>query len=166
MSLQRWDPYREMRTMRSLMDRFFEEPYRVLGLGEGEEARSMRVDMHETENEVVVEAALPGVKPEDCDISLRDDAITVSGEIKQERKEEEEGQVYLRERYYGKFQRTIPLPSPVDADGAEATFHDGILRVVMPKTEEQKARRISIKSDSEKHHKPEIEAKGRTKDTQ
>jgi HSP20 family protein len=164
MSLQRWDPYREMRTMRNLMDRFFEEPYRLLGMGEGEESRTMRVDMRETENEIVLEAALPGVKAEDCDISLRDDSITVSGEIKSERKEEEEGQIYLQERYYGKFQRTIPLPSSVNADKVEATFHDGILRVVMPKTEEQKPRRISIKSGSEKSHQPEIEAKGRTKD--
>ena len=164
MSLQRWDPYREMRTMRNLMDRFFEEPYRLLRMEEGEESRTMRVDMHETENEIVLEAALPGVKAEDCDISLRDDSITVSGEIKSERKEEEEGQVYLQERYYGKFQRTIPLPSPVNADKVEATFHDGILRVVMPKTEEQKPRRISIKTGSERSHQPENEAKGRTKD--
>ncbi len=162
MSLQRWDPYREMRTMRNLMDRFFEEPYRVFGRSEMEESRSMRVDMHETENEIVLEAALPGVKPEDCDISLRDDAITVSGEIKSEHKQEEEGQVYLRERYYGKFQRTIPLPSTVNADKTEATFKDGILRVVMPKSEEQKPHRISIKS--EKSDQPEIEAKGRTKE--
>jgi HSP20 family protein len=163
MSLQRWDPYREMRSMRRMMDRFFEEPYRLLGMGEGEESRSMRVDMHETENEIVIEAALPGVKPEDCDISLRDDSITVSGEIKSERKEEEEGQVYLQERYYGRFQRTIPLPTPVNADKAEATFHDGILRVVMPKSEEQKARHISIKSGSEKPQKPAIEAEGHEK---
>jgi HSP20 family protein len=163
MSLQRWDPYREMRTMRNLMDRFFEEPMRLMGMQEGEESRSMRIDMHETENEIVLEAALPGVKPEDCDISLRDDTITISGEIKSERKEEEQGQVYLQERYYGRFQRTIPLPTHVKADEAQATFHDGILKVTLPKSEEQKARHISIQSGSQQHRQ-EIEAKGRAKD--
>lgn len=159
MTILRWDPYREMRAMRQMMNRMFEEPFRMMEPGMEEESRSMRVDLRETENEVMLEAALPGVKPENVDITVREDSINISGEIMSEHKEEERGQVYLQERYYGKFQRTIPLPAHVDSEKAEATFQDGILRVMLPKTEEQKARHIAIKSGSGKGRRKEIETK-------
>ncbi len=104
-------------------------------------------DVTETDDGIEVAVELPGMSVEDVDISLSGDVMTIRGEKKLEHEEKRRG-VYLSERSYGAFARTIPLPPGVDADKAEARFDKGVLRVSLPKTSEAKARvrRIPVKA--------------------
>jgi HSP20 family protein len=108
---------------------------------------SVPVDMYEKNGDFVVRTDLPGIKAEDIDISINDDALTIKGEFEKEKDEESEN-VHFQEIRYGKFQRTVKLPGSVDPDQVEATFEDGVLRLTMPKTEESKPKQISVKSRS------------------
>lgn len=102
------------------------------------------VELSEDKNNLVVTAELPGLKKEDIDVTLLDGVLTISGERKQERKVEDEGGVHRSERYFGRFERTITLPSEVAADGVKADYKDGLLTVTLPKTEAAKPKKIGI----------------------
>jgi HSP20 family protein len=102
------------------------------------------VDVYETEDSVVVEAACPGIKPEDVDISITGDTLTIKGETKFEEKVEREN--YIRqERRYGSFCRAVTLPGGLENDKAEADFEDGVLTITFPKSEEMKPKSIKVK---------------------
>jgi len=103
------------------------------------------LDVIETDDGYIVKASLPGVNPEDIDITFSDNILTIQGEIKED-VEEEQGRYLLRERRFGLFQRSIALPERVDADKIEATYEDGVLVLFIPKVEEIKPKRISIKT--------------------
>ncbi len=147
-ALVRWDPVREMRLLRDMMDRLFEETFAPVAERTGlTESLSLvpRVDMYETDNEIVVKATLPGVKPEDLDITVTGNVLTIKGEVKEEEKEENAN--YIRqERLYGMFRRDLTLPVEVDVDKAEATFENGILTLRLPKVEAAKPKRLAIKA--------------------
>ena len=96
-------------------------------------------DVTETEKSVDVSIELPGMTEKDIDISLTNDAMTIRGEKKIEHEEERKG-VYMSERSYGSFYRTVPLPAGTDADKADATFKNGVLTVSLPKTAEAQAK--------------------------
>ena len=141
--LTRWDPFRDLVSMRRAMDRLMEN-----SLGEDREVTSewgLPLDVVEDENDFIVKASLPGVKPDDLDITYSKGMLTIKGEIKDE-SETTKGQYHLRERRYGLFTRTINLPSSVKAEDIQADYHDGILELKMPKTEEVKPKRIPIQS--------------------
>jgi HSP20 family protein len=146
--LVRWDPFRDMVSLRDAMNRLFEESF-VAPLGtqvfrrEGAEALAM--DVYETDNELVVESSLPGVKPEEVDISVTGNTLTIKAETKKEEEKDEKGKYYCRERRYGLFQRSVSLPVEVYANKAEAVFDNGVLKLTLPKTEAQKPRKIAIK---------------------
>jgi HSP20 family protein len=133
--------------MNRLFDGFFGrsalEPFG--GLGEGWGLFSPRVDVAETDKEVVVSAELPGLDDEDIDVSLSRGMLTISGEKKQEK--EKKGRNYYRvERSYGSFRRSVRLPAEVDTGKVDAVFRKGVLTITLPKTAEAKARkRIAIK---------------------
>jgi HSP20 family protein len=103
-----------------------------------------RVDILDHDNEIEVQAALPGVKKEDLDVTVTDQAITIRSSSRQEKKEEEKGKYFRREIVQGQFQRTLPLPENVDGEKANASFKDGILKVSIPKTEKSKRKTIEI----------------------
>lgn len=103
-----------------------------------------RVDILDHDNDVEVQAALPGVKKEDLEVSVTDQAITIRTSTKEEKKEEEKGKYFRREIAQGQFQRTVSLPENVDGEKANASFKDGILKVTIPKTEKSKRRNIEI----------------------
>lgn len=103
-----------------------------------------KVDVIETDAEVKVNAALPGVKKEDLDVTLSSQTITIKASTKKEEKEEK-GEFYRREIRRGEFQRTVTLPAPVDTDKAKASFKDGMLEIVLPKLEKSKRKSIQIK---------------------
>jgi HSP20 family protein len=105
---------------------------------------SPAIDIYEEENDVVVKAELPGMKKEDLDISLSEDAITIAGEKKSEHKTERKG-FYRHESSYGSFCRTMALPVDVQTDKVKADFKDGILEIRLPKTEEAKKKEVKIK---------------------
>jgi len=145
--LVRRDPFREMISLREAMDRLLDEALtRPLGLSLGENVAWVpQIDMYQTDEDVVVKATIPGVKPEDLHITITGDVLTIRGEIKAE--EEVEGATYhLRERRYGTFSRSLPLPVPVVADKAKAEFENGILTLTLPKAEEVRPKTISIKT--------------------
>ena len=102
------------------------------------------LDMRETESEVVVDVEIPGLEPEELDISVTDNTLTVRGERRSE-KEEGKGDYHLSERHYGSFVRSVALPAPVDPDKATASQKSGVVTVTLPKTEKAKAKKIKVK---------------------
>jgi HSP20 family protein len=103
------------------------------------------VDVAETDTEYKVTAELPGLEEKDVELTLRDNALTLSGEKRDEREEKNEGRYYA-ERFVGRFSRTIPLPVEVDAEKVGAAFKNGVLTVVLPKNEQARdtSKRIPI----------------------
>jgi HSP20 family protein len=103
-----------------------------------------RVDILDHDNDIEVQAALPGVKKEDLEVSVTNQTITIRSCTKEEKKTEEKGKYFRREISRGEFQRTLSLPDNVDGDKAKASFKDGILKVTVPKTEKSKRKSIEI----------------------
>jgi len=101
--------------------------------------------MHQTTNDVVVKASLPGFKPEEVDISITGDTLTIKGAHNEEQEVKEENYFY-KERNYGTFSRSILIPVPVKSDKAEAVFEDGVLTLTLPKIEEVKPKQIKVKA--------------------
>jgi HSP20 family protein len=146
-----------MSNLRRAMDRVFEDfmPTRSL---RGDAELTFPIDLSETENEVVVKAVLPGVKPNDVDISVTENVLTIKGQAQSEQTEEKEN-YYRREIRYGAFARSIPLPTRVNHEQAGAEFHDGILTVRLPKAEEVRPKTIRIRAKGEQ---PELAGAGST----
>lgn len=146
-SLVRWAPARDLVTLREAMDRLFEESFvrPPRGMLNQRGAESLAVDMYETDEAVVVKSAIPGIDPDDLNISITGDTLTIKGETKAEEKIEEENYI-CRERCYGAFSRSMTVPVPIVADEAEADFENGILTLTLPKAEEVKPKAIEIKA--------------------
>ena len=148
MSIVRYDPFRDLRNLQHEVNRLFTGN---LGTGFDEEgiARgswSPNVDIYENKDQIVLEAELPGMSRQDFDLSVENNVITLRGERHFEKKDETDN--YHRvERAYGSFTRSFTLPNTVSAEGATAEYQNGVLRVVLPKREETKARRIEIKGE-------------------
>jgi HSP20 family protein len=126
------------------MDQLFEESV-VRPRSADATPRALAVDMYETEEAVVVKTAVPGADPEDIDISITGDSLTIKGEFKADQ-EIEEADCICRERAYGAFSRSLTIPVSVEASEAEAEFEDGILTLTLPKAEELKPKAIEVKS--------------------
>lgn len=144
-SLTRWEPFREMQTFREMMDRFFEEPWldtpRLWTQRDGE--FTLALDVAEDDERYIVTASVPGVDPDQIEVTLTENVLTIKGETKSE-KDVEEKNYHLRERRYGKFSRSVTLPMPVDADAVEATHENGVLTLRLPKAEAVKPKRITV----------------------
>ncbi|RMF35037.1 MAG: Hsp20/alpha crystallin family protein [Chloroflexi bacterium] len=144
--LTRWEPFRELMSLREAMDRLFEESFVRPGFGLlAPAAETLAVDMYETDDAIIVKASIPGIKPEDIDVSVTGDTLTIKGEIEED-KEVKEEQYYRRERRYGSFCRNIPLPVAIQADKAEAEFEYGVLTLRLPKAEAVKPKTIKVKA--------------------
>jgi HSP20 family protein len=153
MTMQRWEPFKEMITLRNAMDKLFEDSFvrPTSWLFNGEGRGTVALDMYQTANDVVVKASLPGFKPEEIDITITGDTLTLKGEHKEEKETKEEN-YFLRERRLDSFSRTITIPVGIKNEKAEATFEDGVLTLTLPKAEEAIPKQIKIKA------KPMIEA--------
>lgn len=136
---------RDVVSLRDAMNRLLEESM-VRPWSMGEELQLPAVDMIDRENEVVVKATLPGMKADDIEVTTVGNTLTIKGEFKEEREEEEEGEYIYRERRYGSFNRSFTLPDEINTDEADAEFEDGVLTLTLPKTETEKQKSISIKS--------------------
>lgn len=146
MTIVRYDPFRDLRTLQEEVNRLFStnltRAFGDEGIGRGAWAPS--VDIYENKDQIVLEAELPGMKQEDFDLSVENNVITLRGERKFEKTDETDN--YHRvERSYGSFTRSFTLPQTVSAEGANAEYSNGVLRVTLPKREETKARRIEVK---------------------
>lgn len=145
MTIERWDPFGEMLSLRDAMNRLFEESvvWPSMTTSQASGRAGLPVDLRETEDQYVLEAALPGVKPEDIDVSVQGNQLRIHAEMKQD--EDKKGERYhFRERRYGQFQRTIALPNNVKPDQVTGEFRNGVLTVTLPKAEEARPRRIQI----------------------
>jgi len=144
--LTRWEPAREMMTLREAMDRLFDDAFtRPLSVRDGWTMASPAIDMYQTDNEVVVKASIPSLKAEDVQINVSGDVLTLKGEVKQE-EERQDKAWHIREHRFGSFERSIALPTDVKSDKAEAMFENGILTITLPKADEVKPRTINIKA--------------------
>ena len=145
-NITRFDPIGEMVSLRSAMDRLFEDSFvspmswRTIS---GGGAVTPPVDVHETPDEVVVTAALPGMKADDVEITITGQNLAIRGEFKAE-EEIDRDQYLYRERRFGSFSRSIQFPVRVQGDRADAKFNDGVLTLRIPKAEEVKPRQIRI----------------------
>jgi HSP20 family protein len=136
--------------MRNLMDRVFEDTF-----GPGQALRndtgaiSLALDVVEKEDGFVIKASVPGIDPDDLDISLTNDVLTIRGEMKADTEIDEE-HYHLRERHYGSFMRSVTLPVPVQSDKVDAAYENGVLTLTLPKAEEVRPKKIAIKANGQK----------------
>ena len=145
---RRGSPMGELLSLRQAMDRLFEESYvRPRGGGhlgiEGQGGQGMPLDVYATREALVVEAALPGVKPDDVEITVTGDTLTISATSAEERRSEDQGVLYQEIRR-GSMSRALTLPENLKADEAQASFENGILRLHIPRAEQARPRQIRI----------------------
>jgi len=142
-NLTRWEPMREMMSLREAMDLLFDDaftrPLSISGV-----SASPAIDMYQTDENVIVKAALPGLNPEDVDITVTGETLTLRGEYKQET-EQNEVNYHIREQRSGSFNRAILLPTDVQSNKARADFENGVLTITMPIAEEVKPKSFTIK---------------------
>ena len=144
MAIERWDPFRDVVSLReamnSLLQDSFVRPATGLAAGGG---GTFPLDVAENENEFVLHAQLPGVKPEEVQITVHGDTVLIRGETKAE--EDRKGQTWhVRERRFGAFQRAVSLNAPIDADKAKADFENGVLTLTLPKAETARPKQIKV----------------------
>jgi len=138
-------PFNELNRIRNEIYRIFEDPFSLAGAASTLfEGWTPAVDVHEEKDRITVRAELPGMKKEDIEVTVVGDTLTIAGERKQE-EEKKEGQTYRSERYLGRFQRTITLPTEVDPNNIQATYKDGVLKITLGKSEQAKRKQIEIK---------------------
>jgi len=131
-------------TLHNELDRLFEGPLAELArTSQLLSGWTPALDMYEDKDNLFVKAELPGMKREEIEVSLHEGTLSISGERKSEGKYQD-AEVYRTERFFGRFQRTVTLPTPVAADKVKAQYKDGILTITLPKTEEAKPKRIDV----------------------
>ena len=148
LDLQNWDPFRQLSTLREEIDRLFDEPLAS--------ARTPQdfwlsggwptMEVHEDRDNLVVTVEVPGMKKEDIDLTLHDGVLSISGERKVDEKYQEAAS-HRTERFVGRFQRSIALPTLVNVDKVDATYQDGVLKITLPKAEEAKPKQITVRAD-------------------
>lgn len=140
--LSNWSANDRLASLRDEVNRLFDFswPSRDSGLFSG---WSPALDVFDDKDNLVVKAELPGLKKEEIELSLHDGVLTISGERKRE-SEKKEGESFRSERYFGKFQRSVTLPTAVDANKVNAAYKDGVLTVELPKAEEAKPKQIAV----------------------
>lgn len=148
MGITRWDPFHELSQMRHQIDRYLDSLWSRGARQEavGAPGQCPRVDIYQTENEVVATAELPGIDAkDDIDVRVDADRLTIRGEIKRSQDHREENSFYT-ERYFGSFTRVIPLPARVRPDQARASYTNGVLEVRMAKSDpgDNQGHRIAI----------------------
>jgi|YNPMSStandDraft_1061717.scaffolds.fasta_scaffold01723_1 HSP20 family protein len=134
-----WSPFKELEDIRQEIDKFFnldsDAPFKI---------NAPAIDIEQDENNIYVKADVPGLTKEDIEIELKDGMLVLRGEKKVE-KETNKKECFRKERWEGKFERTISLPDYIDVEKAEATYNNGVLEIVLPKKEEKKPKKLTLK---------------------
>lgn len=148
MAVERWDPFREMVSLRDAVNTLFQESFvRPNGLTPAGAGAPLPLDIRETPEAFVVQASLPGVGPDDVQVTIHGDTLTIQGEVKAD--EEKQGESWhLRERRRGLFRRTVTLGVPIDSERTVANHEHGVLTLTLPKAESAKPKQIKIGSAS------------------
>jgi HSP20 family protein len=144
-SLTRWDPFQEMSDFARLVDRMWGAPFFSEERMSEHSSWGLALDVIEHANNFVVKASIPGVNPDDLDVTFTNNTLNIRGELQEDQVSEGE-QVHLRERRFGKFSRSITLPTRIDTDHIQADYQAGVLILTLPKVEEARAKRIEVKS--------------------
>jgi len=145
MAIIRWDPFRDLITLREKMNRLFEDTFAARGEEKDLMASTWTpsVDIYETENEVVLTAEIPGIEDKDIEIKIENSTLSIKGERKLEKETKEEN--YHRiERAYGSFYRSFTIPHNVNQDKIQAEHENGVLKITMPKKPELKPQKVKI----------------------
>ncbi|MBA4537837.1 Hsp20/alpha crystallin family protein [Bacillus aquiflavi] len=141
MSLIPYEPFRQLENIRREFDRVFTD---FPAFGTEQNLGGIKVDIHETENEIIAICDLPGLEnKEDVDISIENNLLSISGTINRTN-ELNEKNMYRKERFFGRFHRAISLPSPVSNEGIKATYKNGVLEITMPKAIQDEKKKIDI----------------------
>jgi HSP20 family protein len=148
-TMMRWDPFQDLRSAQDEMAQMSPMLAHALGLHTRQgsataTAWAPALDISERKDAYLVTVELPGLKPEDLDITMEDGLLTIQGE-RQLTQESSEQQFHRVERRYGAFRRSITLPAHVTAEGIQASFEDGVLQILVPKAEEAKPKRIQVR---------------------
>ena len=142
--IRRPTPLADLVSFQDAMERLFDERFfRPIWIGNGERRAAPALDLYTTPEAVIAKVALPGVKPEDVDVTIGDDLVTISGAFKEEKETTDAGYVH-KELSQGKFSRSFTLPTAIMADAAKAEFKDGLLTLSLPKTEEVKPTHVKV----------------------
>jgi HSP20 family protein len=153
-SIIRWNPFREMATMQTAMDRLFEDFWHgnwpnIPEFGRWE---TPALDIHESDTAYTVNVPLPGIQPDQIEVKMQNGMLTISGELPQPTVEANT-KVVVQERYYGKFSRSVTLPQSVDIDKVEARYENGVLTLTLPKLPDAQPKLIPIKTPQLLHSK-------------
>lgn len=150
--VRRTSPFGELLSLRQAMDRLFEDSYvrprDWAGGGAAAELLTLPLDIYATEESLVVEAALPGIKPEDVEITVTGDTLSITGSSSQEERREQGGYLF-QELRRGTFSRSVALPADLDTEAAQAEFDNGLLKLRIPKAEQAKPRQIKISASDD-----------------
>ncbi len=148
MYIRRVDPFRDAMTLRDAMNRLIEDSFVQPTWGaraqqNGDATMRLPLDAYSTQNEIVITASVPGLKPENVEITLEGDTLTISGEVPAPI---ENVNYFLQERPFGRFSRQLIINVPVDADKANADFDNGVLTITVPKAEAVRPKTIKVGS--------------------
>ena len=142
MTMQRWDPFNELRQMQDTMNRIW-KGYPGPAESGGFEAWAVPLDVVRKGDDIEVRASVPGGAPGDIQITVENDVLTINGQTESE-KETAEGDFLMRERRSGSFHRALRLPDTVDVDRAETSYDNGVVTINFPKLESKKAKKLSL----------------------
>jgi HSP20 family protein len=146
MTLVRWTPARELTTLQDRINRFFNDSFSRAGYGDESVTLSTwhpMVDIYDDNDKIIIKAELPGIEKKDISIDLKDRVLTLMGERSADH-EVNEDRYYRRERSYGKFERSFTLPAGLNPEKIKADHRDGVLKIEVPKPEEEKPKQITI----------------------
>ncbi len=151
MSITRWDPFRDMLSLREAMNQLLEESYIRPGTtgaaGVRGGAQALALDVNEGADAYTVKASLPGMRPEDIQVTVMGDTLTIRAETSEEQ-ERNTGGYLLKERHSGVVQRSVTLPGPIESDGVEAGYEYGVLTLTLPKSRASMPRRIQVQASA------------------
>ena len=144
MALARWEPFREMTGLQRDMNRWFDDMFTSFGkLDKLETMFAPSAELEETDDNYILKLEVPGLDPQDIDINVSADRVSISGERKSESRSEEGG-VTRSEFHYGKFSRIIPIPGQIDNQSVAADYKDGILSLMLPKLEKEASKSVKV----------------------
>jgi HSP20 family protein len=140
-----YNPFREMVAMQSALDKLFDQTWENWPEGRFN-GNSLALDVDETDDNFVVTADLPGIEPDNINVTAHDDVLTITAEMPERTVEHESMKALVRERRYGQFSRSLRLPHSINAEGVEADFKDGTLTLTLPKAENAKVKTIPVRA--------------------
>ncbi|GCE25032.1 molecular chaperone Hsp20 [Dictyobacter alpinus] len=147
--MMRHDPFREAISLRNAMDQLFERSFVRSGLGQPSQAGFALMDAYENEQGYHIRVLLPGVKPEDIELTVQDSTITLKGILQPWQPQEDKVNWLVQESSSGKFERTITFAKTLHVDGIETTYEQGVLNIFAPVAEENRPRKITVSNGTQ-----------------